>query len=109
MKITHFNKENYITFESREEIRIFSQFFYEHDYFIRKNFQSQVNYGTYIYNIAYNNTPLWIDNQYHNQLAFELQKNMDQYKRKNKLKRIGLVCNESEEGKPKKIGYKSYE
>lgn len=76
MKIYEKNDSNCIQFDSKEEIDIFARFFYENDYFIRKNFITVENYANYISSID----EIFISNEYHNKLAIELLENIDKYK-----------------------------
>lgn len=84
MKI-HQDKHYRIEYESNEEFDIFCKFIFDNDFFIRKKFKTLVNYKDYFNKYGRN---VIIDQEYHLSLSIELRDTIDNYKRKNKLKKL---------------------
>ena len=80
--------DNRVEFEDKEETDIFCSFFYKNDYFLRKSYKSLVHYKYYINNILNVGNKLYLDCIYHKRLAKELSETIDNYRRKNKLKKL---------------------
>jgi hypothetical protein len=89
------NKCQYF-FETNEEIKIFADFLYNNDYFIRKEYKNISDYRNYIKD---NINSLYIDSEYHIELIAELYNTIDNYKRKTNL----IILKISYNGKQKKF------
>lgn len=79
---------NYIQFENDEEIRVFSKFLYENDYFLREKFETLKDYTDYIISLK---DSIYVSNDYHQKLTEQLIEKLDTIKlRKYKLGAVYL-------------------
>ena len=88
-RIKYINGKHGVIFETKEELKIFCEFLYKNDYFIRKNYKELIEYRNYI---ETHQKDLYIDSGYHEKLVDELFVTIDNYKRKTKLKNINKIC-----------------
>jgi len=89
-RINYRNNRHGVVFETNEELKIFCEFLYKNDYFIRKCYKKFIDYKNYI---EQHQTGLYLDNRYHEILIDELFDTIDNYKRATKLERINLIIN----------------
>jgi hypothetical protein len=90
-RINYKNDRHGVIFETKEELKIFCEFLYKNDYFIRKSYKELVEYKNYI---EAHQKDLYLDNPYHERLVSELFETIDNYKRRTKLEHINEIAYE---------------